>query len=90
MKNCDLKYIIREDGAIAVQRSRNDMWYDDTQELYFLKREDWEVVFVDDYKCVNTYTEKLNKIGELENQIVELREQLRPYQEEDKCRGLFG
>lgn len=45
LKDCDLKYIIREDGAIAVQRSCKDMLYDDNQELFFLKREDWDVVF---------------------------------------------
>ena len=87
LKNRELQYMIREDGAIAVQRK--DMWYGDTRELFFLKREDWEVVFVDDYECVNAHTEKLNKIRELENKIVELREELRPHQEEDACRTIF-
>lgn len=43
--NEELKYMIREDGAIAVQRIQD--WYSENHELYFLKREDWEIKMED-------------------------------------------
>lgn len=35
-----IRYLLREDGAIAIQRV--NPWYDQG-EIYFLKREDWEI-----------------------------------------------